>query len=216
MVKGTILVASPVLSGRKLRLLTQREDTTVVFFDTSREALEYLIENTPEFVVLDQALESVAGLEIIRKIRKVERLYQVPVALLSFTEKLELTPPDKKLIDLHIEKVLTEAELLETIHQFEEETDALKKTQMDMKSTMFLEQAISQLGDEDIPDPDEGGLTQAQQMMLSPSQKVEYLQAEVERLNAMIAEYQERFGDIYAEELDGKKPWLDVLLKPVF
>lgn len=213
MVKGTILVASPVLSGRKLRLLTQRENINIVFCDSSREALEYLIENTPDFVVLDQTLESVPGIDIIRKIRKVERLYSVPVALLSFAEKLELTPPDKKIIDLHIQEVLTEAELLETIHKFEEESTALKNTAMDMKSTMFLEQAISQL-DEDAPEPT-AALTKAQEMMLTPSQKVEYLQAEVERLNAMIAEYREQYGDIY-EEQGTKKPWLDVLLKPVF
>lgn len=214
MVKGTILVASPVFSGRKLRLLTQREDTDIVFCDSSREALEYLIENTPEFVVLDQTLESVSGLDIIRKIRKVKRLHHVPIALLSFSEPLELLPPDQKLIDMHIQEVVSEAELLERIHKFEDEAVTLKNTNLDMKTTMFLEDAISQLSDEEAPEP-AAALSEAQQMMLSPSQKMDYLQAEVERLNLIIADYQERFGDIY-DVKDDKAPWLDVLLKPVF
>lgn len=214
MVKGTILVASPVFSGRKLRLLTQREDTNVVYCDSSREALEFLIENTPEFVVLDQTLESVPGIEIIRKIRKVERLLHVPVALMSFSEPVNLSPQDNKLVDMHIFEPLTEAELLEKINKFEADAIALKSTNMDMKTTMFLEDAISQLSEEEAPEP-VAGLTSAQQMMLSPSQKMDYLRAEIDRLNAVVSEYKERFGDLH-EGKDDKKPWLDVLLKPVF
>ena len=215
MVKGTILIASTALSGRKLRLLTQREDTKIVFCHTSREALEFLIEQTPDFVVLDQDLESVSGLDIVRKIRSVKRLYNVPVALLSFREGLELTPPDRKLINLYIQEILTESELLNKIHEYESESTALKNTGMDLKSTMYLEQAISQLSSHDLPDVSEN-LTKAQEMMLSPKEKVQYLEMEVERLRAMLGDYQERYGDITDASASEKKPWLDVLLKPVF
>lgn len=215
MVKGTILIASTTLSGKKLISLTQRTDTTVIYCDTSRDALEYLIENTPEFVVLEQSLESVPGLEIIRKIRKIKRLHKIPVALLNFEEKLNLTPPDRKLINVFIEERLSESELLASIQDFAEETMSVKKTGMDLKSTMFLEQAISQLHtDDDTSRPSEN-MSKAQEMMMSPTQKIQYLQEEVKRLNVMIAEYQERFGDIY-EHKSEKNAWLDVLLKPVF
>ena len=213
--KGTILVASTALSGRKLLLLTQREDINIVFCDTSREALEYLIENTPEFVVLDQKLESVAGIDIIRKIRKVKRLHNVPLALIDAEKELELTPLDKKLIDLIIHETLTEQGLLDKIQAYEKGVSELQKTHSDLKSTMFLEQAITQLNSDEEPDPTQS-LTEAQAMMLSPSQKLQYLEAEVQRLNAMLGEYQERFGDIYADNHEEKKPWLGVLLKPVF
>ncbi len=215
MVKGTILIASSALSGRKLRLLTQREDTNIVFYETSREALEFLIEQTPDFVVLDQNLESVSGLDIIRKIRSVKRLHKVPVALMSYGTELELSPPDQKLIDLHIQEMLNETELLDRIHSYENEASALKKTTMDLKSTMYLEQAISQLSSDELPEQPQG-LSKSQEMLLSPKERVQYLEMEVERLRAMLSDYQQRYGDITDPNGGEKKPWLDVLLKPVF
>lgn len=215
MVKGTILIASTTLSGRKLQLLTQRKEINIVFYSTSRGALEYLIEETPDFVVLDQNLESVPGLDIIRKIRSVKRLHSVPVALLNLGGELELTPPDRKLVDLHIKDSLTESELLDKIHVYDSESEKLQQTNTDLKSTMYLEQAISQLSSHDLPDTSQS-LSKAQQMMLSPKERIQYLEIEIERLKAMLSEYQERFGDITDNSNGEKKPWLDVLLKPVF
>lgn len=215
MVKGTILIASAALSGRKLQLLTQRKEINIVFYSTSRGALEYLIEETPDFVVLDQNLESVPGLDIIRKIRSVKRLHSVPVALLNVGGELELAPPDRKLVDLHIKESLTESELLDKIHIYDSESEQLQQTNTDLKSTMYLEQAISQLSSHNLPDTSQN-LSKAQQMMLSPKERIQYLEIEIERLTAMLSEYQERFGDITDNSSGEKKPWLDVLLKPVF
>ncbi len=215
MIGKSYLIASNTLSKQKLNSLTYPEDITVVMYETSQDALEYLIENTPAFIVLDNALEPVTGLEIVRKIRKIKRLHKVPVALIDEKGGLELTPPEKKLIDLYIQEKVSEAELVAQIKSYEVSSNAaIRTTHMDLKTTVYLEQAISQLHEAEAPQPSVN-MTKAQEMTLSKSQKIEYLQTEVERLTAMLNEYRERYGDMY-EEKPEKQAWLNVLLKPVF
>jgi len=64
-------------------LLLRRIGANVHTFTSSRAAIRYLINNTPDIIILDLMLPDISGLDLLRQIRKQRRFDPVPVLILS-------------------------------------------------------------------------------------------------------------------------------------
>jgi len=89
-------------------VLTER-GIPVRYFDSAREGLFWLVENTPRHILLDEDLD-VDPFAVAARIRHVKRLRTVPLAvLISPTEKLRTTAEVVRVVAL--EKPLTREKL---------------------------------------------------------------------------------------------------------
>jgi len=84
--RKTILAADDQAGQRLIldMLLSSDYDLTVV--KDGKEALEHLKTHTPDLIILDIEMPVINGLEICDRIKKVKRLYQVPVIILTAAE----------------------------------------------------------------------------------------------------------------------------------
>lgn len=64
-------------------LLLRRIGAEVHTFTSSHSAIRYLLQNTPDIIILDLMLPDINGLDLLRQIRKQRRFDPVPVLILS-------------------------------------------------------------------------------------------------------------------------------------
>jgi CheY-like chemotaxis protein len=64
-------------------LLLSLDGYRLTTVENGREALEWLKENTPDLAILDVAMPYVDGIDVCRRMRRVQRLRPVPVVILT-------------------------------------------------------------------------------------------------------------------------------------
>jgi len=80
----TILVADDQESFAKVvEMLVSVDGHEVVRVNDGREALEWLKDNTPDLAILDVAMPRVSGIEVCDRMKRVARLKDVPVMILT-------------------------------------------------------------------------------------------------------------------------------------
>lgn len=83
----TILVAEDNAAQSTLYELALTSDGhTVVVVPDGAEALRYLKENTPDLIILDVRMPKLSGIDVCGRIRRVKRLKDVPVIMLTSLE----------------------------------------------------------------------------------------------------------------------------------
>lgn len=81
---ATILVADDDEGHRTLvDMLLTLDGHDVVAVEDGREALDYLKENTPDLAILDVHMPHVDGIGVCERMRRVSRLKDVPVIILT-------------------------------------------------------------------------------------------------------------------------------------
>lgn len=81
---ATILVAEDMAGQRLvLEMLLSADGYDVVAVEDGREALEYLKENTPDLAILDVNMPFVTGTEVCSRMKRIQRLKEVPVIILT-------------------------------------------------------------------------------------------------------------------------------------
>ncbi|GEM48837.1 response regulator [Deinococcus cellulosilyticus] len=79
-----ILVADDETSIRTmLEMILSADGHEVISVSDGRETLEYLKNNTPDAILLDVRMPDISGLEICSRVKRVSRLKNVPVILLT-------------------------------------------------------------------------------------------------------------------------------------
>jgi len=79
-----ILVAEDLAGQRMvLDMLLSVEGYEVKLVEDGAEALQYLKEHTPDLAILDVKMPNVDGLDVCRRMKKVTRLKDVPVMILT-------------------------------------------------------------------------------------------------------------------------------------
>lgn len=82
--RTTILVADDAEGQRLvLEMLLSVDGYEVVKVEDGREALEYLKDNTPDLAILDVKMPNLGGLEVCHRMKRIERLKDVPVLVLT-------------------------------------------------------------------------------------------------------------------------------------
>lgn len=80
----TILVADDIEGQRLvLDMLLSSDGHDVVTVEDGREALAYLKDHTPDLVILDVAMPFISGIDVCHRIKRVPRLKDVPVIILT-------------------------------------------------------------------------------------------------------------------------------------
>lgn len=80
----SILVAEDLAGQRMvLDMLLSVEGYEVKLVEDGVEALEYLKENTPDLAILDVRMPRLGGLEVCARMKRVSRLRNVPVMILT-------------------------------------------------------------------------------------------------------------------------------------
>lgn len=80
----TILVVDDQVGQRViLDMLLTLDGYEVVALEDGREALAYLKENTPSLVILDINMPYLSGTEICSRMKRIQRLSNVPVIILT-------------------------------------------------------------------------------------------------------------------------------------
>jgi len=80
----TILVADDQESFTKVvEMLVSVDGHEVVRVSDGREALEWLKDNTPDLAILDVAMPHLSGIEVCDRMKRVGRLKDVPVMILT-------------------------------------------------------------------------------------------------------------------------------------
>lgn len=81
---GTILVADDQESfTRVVELLVSVDGHEVVRVNDGREALAWLKDHTPDLAILDVAMPHLSGIEVCERMKRVARLKNVPVMILT-------------------------------------------------------------------------------------------------------------------------------------
>lgn len=84
MAAATILIADDEEGHRSLlEMLLTLDGHDVVSVDNGKAALEYLKEHTPDLAILDVHMPDVNGIDLCQRMRKVSRLKDVPVIILT-------------------------------------------------------------------------------------------------------------------------------------
>lgn len=84
MASPTLLIADDQAGQRAvLEMLLSLEGYELVTVEDGREALEWLKQNTPDLAILDVNMPHVDGLDVCRRMKRVTRLRQVPVLILT-------------------------------------------------------------------------------------------------------------------------------------
>ncbi len=87
----TVLIAdSDAFQRQLIDMLLAVDNHRVLGFDTGRSVLEYLQAHVPDLVILDYSLPDINGADLCAKMKKVKRLANVPVILVTAAHKLEL------------------------------------------------------------------------------------------------------------------------------
>ncbi len=82
--RTTILVADDAEGQRLvLEMLLSVDGYEVVTVEDGRKALEYLKDNTPDLAILDVKMPNLGGLEVCHRMKRIERLKDVPVLVLT-------------------------------------------------------------------------------------------------------------------------------------
>lgn len=82
--KVSILVAEDLAGQRMvLDMLLSVEGYDVHLVEDGAEALEYLKEHTPDLAILDVRMPRLGGLEVCARMKRVSRLKDVPVLILT-------------------------------------------------------------------------------------------------------------------------------------
>ncbi len=82
--RTTILVADDAEGQRLvLEMLLSVDGYEVVKVEDGREALEYLKDNTPDLAILDVKMPNLGGLEVCHRMKRIPRLKDVPVLVLT-------------------------------------------------------------------------------------------------------------------------------------
>jgi len=98
---------------RLLEVIFTRHE--VVALGSAREALEYLRGQTPDLVILDVMMPEMDGLALLNRIRRVKRLKEVPVIVLTGGGQEFLEPARMLGADLFLEKPLSGKKLNEAV-----------------------------------------------------------------------------------------------------
>jgi two-component system response regulator YesN len=105
------------------RLLSQHERWSVAAFPDAPSALRHLYENEVDAVITDIQMPEVSGLDMIEKLRKVNR--EIPVLILSGYSRFDYA---QRAIELGVRKYLTKPtdpqELVDALEEIERELDA--------------------------------------------------------------------------------------------
>jgi CheY-like chemotaxis protein len=87
----TVLIADSDSFQRQLiDMLLAVDNYHLLGFETGKALLEHLQSHVPDLVILDYALPDINGADLCAKMRKVKRLANVPVILITAAHKLEL------------------------------------------------------------------------------------------------------------------------------
>jgi DNA-binding response OmpR family regulator len=106
---GLLLLSRNEALRAYTELVLAERGIPVRYFDSAREGLFWLVENTPRHILLDEDLD-VDPFAVAARIRHVKRLRTVPLAvLISPTEKLRTTAEVVRVVAL--EKPLTRGKL---------------------------------------------------------------------------------------------------------
>ncbi|HEX7022145.1 MAG TPA: response regulator [Trueperaceae bacterium] len=115
----TIVVADDDLAQRTLiSSLLEPDGYRVITFDNGRDAGSYLQTHTPDLVILDIHMPYYSGLELCDRIKRVPRLQNVPVMILTSADG-EFTRMQSQLIkaDLMVAKPFVGGELRWTVYR---------------------------------------------------------------------------------------------------
>ncbi len=113
-----LLSANPALRAYVDLVLSER-GVPVAYFDTAREGLFWLLDNTPRYILIDQELD-LDPFAVAARIKHVRRLKAVPLAVLIPRDaKLKTTAEVVRVRD--IEKPLTREKLLAWLEAVEDQ-----------------------------------------------------------------------------------------------
>lgn len=105
----TILIADDEVGHRKvLELVLSAHNYEVLVAEDGHEALTFLQARTPDALVLDVHMPHMTGIEVCRRLRRVARLRDVPVIVLtSATDPAVKAEALAAGVDLVLEKPIT-------------------------------------------------------------------------------------------------------------
>jgi DNA-binding response OmpR family regulator len=158
----TVLIAdSDAFQRQLIDMLLAVDNHRVLGFETGRSVLEYLQAQVPDMVILDYNLSDINGADLCAKMKKVKRLVNVPVILVTAAHKLELVRGIASAVraDLVLAKPLGDKHLREQVLELLQRSDKPempepKQPEFTKPSTTaiqidpILEQALANLGHE--------------------------------------------------------------------
>ncbi len=118
-----ILVAEDnVAQGTLYELALTSDGHTVMIVPDGAEALKYLKENTPDLIILDVNMPKLSGIDVCGRIRRVKRLKDVPVIMLTSLEDAKTQKLAQLVeVDAFVNKPLVSGKLRRMVRELVEE-----------------------------------------------------------------------------------------------
>ena len=101
--RKVLVVEDDAAAREMVARMLQKEGWTVAEAENGRIALERVVANRPELILLDLMMPEMDGFEFVQELRKLEGYRSIPIIVVTARE---LTPEDHRRLNGHVEAIL--------------------------------------------------------------------------------------------------------------